>query len=211
MIAVIDYGASNIRSVLNALEELGETVEIVSRPEDLAGAERIILPGVGAIAPAVERLREAEMIEALTEAVEERRTPFLGICLGMQMMCSRGREGRKNTSCFDWIEGEVEELPEAPPERLVPHIGWAEVTAAEDNPLFEGLRPGTAFYFCHSFHAVPKDATRLAATAAFGEPIAAALWRGAAMGVQFHPERSGQAGLRLLENFLDWDGAGRAW
>lgn len=207
MTVVVDFGAGNLRSVLNALEELGEEAEVVTEPEAVSRAERIILPGVGAMAPAMARLRAADLDAALSEAVLGRGVPYLGICLGMQMMCGRGHEGHAVTPCFDWIPGEVVELEAAPPERLVPHMGWAGVTWAEDDPLFRGIRPGAAFYFCHSYHARLDDTASRSAEVDLGGPVTAGLRRGAALGVQFHPERSGAAGLRLIENFLDWDGA----
>lgn len=206
MIAVIDYGAGNIRSVLNALEELGEDAVVVSEAATLSDPTRIILPGVGAMAPAMARLRERGLDVALTESVVGRGVPFLGICLGMQLMCSQGHEGGETVEGLGWIDGEVLELEPAPPVRLVPHTGWAEITCDTDDPLYQGLRPGTAFYFCHSFHAKVPSPEYCSAWVDFGAPVAVGLRRASALGVQFHPERSGNSGLRLIENFLDWDG-----
>ncbi len=211
MIALVDYGASNIRSVLNALADLGEEAQVVTRPEDLAEAERIVLPGVGAMAPAVERLRASGLDEALTDAVRERGVPFLGICLGMQMMCRRGYEGEVESEGLGWLDGEVVRLEAEPPRWRVPNMGWSEVTPNGDGGLFEGLRRDSAFYFCHGYHARLHDPQDMAASVDFHGPVTAAVWRGNAVGVQFHPERSGASGLRLLERFLDWDGSGRAW
>ncbi len=211
MIALVDYGASNIRSVLNAIADLGEEAQVVTRPEALAEAKRIILPGVGAMAPAVERLRAGGLDEALNEAVRERGVPFLGICLGMQMMCRRGYEGDVESEGLGWLDGEVVRLEPDPPQWRVPNMGWSEVTPNGGGGLFEGLRPDSAFYFCHSYHARLRDPSDMAASVDFHGPVTAAVWRGNAMGVQFHPERSGAGGLRLLESFLDWDGSGRAW
>ena len=210
MIAVIDYGAGNIRSVLNALEELGEDAVVIDAPEALRDPARIILPGVGAMAPAMARLRERGLDAALTEAVLERGVPFLGICLGMQLMCTIGHEGGETVRGLGWVDGDVVALEPAPPARLVPHTGWAEVVCDPDDPLFQGLRPGTAFYFCHSFHARVADPDHCGASIDFGEPVTVGLRCGAALGVQFHPERSGNAGLRLIENFLEWEGPAAA-
>ena len=211
MTVVVDYGASNILSVLNALEELGEEAEVVTEPDALASAEHIILPGVGAIAPAMARIRESGLGEALTEAVRDRGTPFLGICVGMQMMCRLGTEGGVETEGLGWIDGDVLRLDATPPQWRVPNMGWAETRETTADSLVGGLRNGTAFYYCHSYHAVLRDETHLAAEADFDGPITAAVWRGSAFGVQFHPERSGNAGLGLIERFLDWDGTGRDW
>ena len=137
MTVVVDYGASNIRSVLNAFEDLGEDVEVASRPEGLEGAERIVLPGVGAMAPAMARLREAGLDRALDRAVRERRVPFLGICLGMQMMCRRGNENGIETEGLGWIDGEVVRLT-ATPDWRVPNMGWSEVRFEEGAPLCRG-------------------------------------------------------------------------
>ena len=211
MTVVVDFGAGNLRSVLNALEELGEDAAVVAEPAALEEAERIILPGVGAMASAMARLEAAGLERAVREAVTERGVPFLGICLGMQMMCTLSREGGAPTPGFGWIEGEVVALEPDPPTRLVPHIGWAEILPRGTHPLFEGIAPGTAFYFCHSFHADLADrAPETAAIDLGGPPVTVAIEHKNALGVQFHPERSGNAGLRLIENFLDWDGAGSA-
>lgn len=210
MTVVIDYGAGNVGSVLNALEELGEEAEVITEADALEEAARIILPGVGAMAPAMAKLRAASLDVALDKAVRERAVPFLGICLGMQIMCKRGHEGRRATDGLGWVDGEVVELEAAPPERLVPHMGWAEVAWQDDEPLFEGLRDRSSFYFCHSFHARLADDAPRSAVVELGGAVTAALRCGSAVGVQFHPERSSNAGLRLIENFLDWDGSGSA-
>ena len=211
MTVVVDYGASNLQSVVNALTELGEEARVASVPSELEGAERIILPGVGAMAPAMARLRDSGLAEALNGAVRERGTPFLGICLGMQMMAARGHEGGLETEGLGWVPGAAVRLEAAPPDWRVPHIGWTEICTEDSFPLADGLRRDAGFYFCHSYHVALEDRQHLAAEAAFDGAITAAVWRGSAIGVQFHPERSGNAGLRLIEGFLDWDGCGRDW
>ena len=207
---VIDYGAGNIQSVVNALDELGEPVFLAVAPEDLAAASRIILPGVGALGTAMRRLNETGLAEVLNRKVRQEGIPFLGICLGMQMMCRLGHEGEK-TICLGWVDAEVQSLAPALPEWRVPNIGWAEVLDRQGVPLFGGLRDNAAFYFCHSYFAEARGAV-VAGRVTFGtEALPAVLWRGNAIGVQFHPERSGNVGLRFVENFLSWDGAGRDW
>jgi imidazole glycerol-phosphate synthase subunit HisH len=209
MTLVIDYGAGNMRSVLNALDELGETPTVSDDPATVAKADRIILPGVGAMKPAMARLRARGLDRALTDAVRGRDVPILGICLGMQMMCSVGHEGGEPVQGLGWIDGEVVLLEGAPPQRRVPHFGWSEAQWTPGCPLASKLRASSAFYFCHSYHAVTKNPDDVAATVEFGGPHTAALWNGSAIAVQFHPERSGKSGLQLLENFLDWDGVSR--
>ena len=209
MTVVIDYGAGNMRSVLNALDELGETPTVSDDPAVVAKARRIILPGVGAMKPAMVRLRARGLDRALTDAVRGAKVPFLGICLGMQMLCVTGYEGGEPVSGLGWVDGEVVMLEGAPPERRVPHFGWAEVQWTAGCPLANKLRSNSAFYFCHSYHAVTKNTDDVAATMDFGGAHTAALRKGSAIAVQFHPERSGKSGLQLLENFLDWDGVSR--
>lgn len=206
---VIDYGAGNILSVANALEELGEPMRLAAEPAALDGASRIILPGVGAMGPAMRQLRQSGLADALDRAVRQDRVPFLGICLGMQMMCRLGHEGEV-TEGLGWIDGEIRPLSPAPA-WPVPHMGWAEVVDRAGVPVFDGLRANAAFYFCHSYYADAAPADQAGRVEFAGTPVTAALWRGNAIGVQFHPERSGNSGLRLIENFLTWDGGGRNW
>jgi glutamine amidotransferase len=127
----------------------------------------------------------------------------------MQMMCSVGHEGGEPVQGLGWIDGEIVMLEGAPPQRRVPHFGWSEAQWKPGCPLANKLRASSAFYFCHSYHAVTKNPDDVAATVEFGGPHTAALWNGSAIAVQFHPERSGKSGLQLLENFLDWDGVSR--
>lgn len=200
---VINYGNSNVFSVLNALDEIGEDVVIGSDAGTIARADRIILPGVGAFAPAVTRLGAAGFSEAIDEAVQKRGVPYLGICLGMQLMAQRGFEGGAVTEGFGWIEGDVVALEPDPPRWRVPHMGWSAVGWASDAPLAGGLQRDSAFYFCHSYH-VASTKPAVCGTMDFRGTAAAALRSGNALGVQFHPERSGNNGLRVLENFVNW-------
>jgi glutamine amidotransferase len=185
---------------------------VATDPDGLDGASRIILPGVGAMAPAMRRLRESGLAARIDRMVREEATPFLGICLGMQMMCKSGFEGER-TECLGWIDADVRALPAAPPTWLVPNMGWCELRGRVEAPVFDGVRDRASFYFCHSYAAGAPDAPTIARVG-FGpndNAVTAALWRGSAVGVQFHPERSGNNGLRLIENFLAWDGSGRTW
>ena len=200
---VINYGNSNIFSVLNALDDIGEDVVIGADPETVSRAERIILPGVGAFGPAMARLTETGLAAALDDAVRKRGVPYLGICLGMQLMAQRGFEGGTATDGFGWVEGDVVALEPEPPHWRVPHMGWAIVGWDEGTPLAGSLQKDAAFYFCHSYHLASSEEP-VCGVVDFHGTAAAALRSGSALGVQFHPERSGNNGLRLLENFLKW-------
>lgn len=217
MIAVVDYGAGNLRSVEFALERLGVAYRRADRPEGLRGAGGIVLPGVGAAASAMRALAERELDAALREA----ELPLLGICLGMQLLTERSDEGRRASGedgapegsgearepegsgdddapveCLGLLSGATRRLHR---EATLPHVGWNETTLTDD-PLFEGLGERAWFYYLHS-HRVDVSGDRVAARAEHGEPFPAALRAGRVAGVQFHPEKSGPDGLRVLANF----------
>ena len=202
-VAIVDYGAGNLRSVANALYLAGAEPEVAATPETLAGAERIVLPGVGAAGHAIARLRASGMADAL-DAARARGTPILGICLGLQMMAQRLDEFGSHAG-LGWIPGRVGPIEEAVtvPCR-VPHTGWS---AIETTPRAEGLIGNGAkdrtVYFCHS-NCLTTDAAIVAATVDLGTPVTAAIRHENLLAVQFHPEKSQQAGARLLQAFLDW-------
>ena len=202
---VVDYGGGNICSVLNALDELGEEAEVATEADAIAGVDRIILPGVGALAPAMAQLEQSGLSAAIDEAVRKAGTPYLGICLGMQMMAKRGFEGGFATPGFGWVDADVIALEPRPPERRVPHMGWAVVNWSSSHVVNQNIRDEAAFYFCHSYH-VAGAPSEVCASVEFDGAVVAGLQSGSAIGVQFHPERSGNSGLKLIENFLDWDG-----
>lgn len=200
---IVDYGAGNIGSVANALAEIGEPASVISDASGLASASRIIMPGVGAMAPAMAALHARGLVTGLKDAVAGRKLPFLGICLGMQIMCDVGYEN-ETTAGLGLVEGEVKPLHATPPQWRVPHMGWAEVDDRHSNPLFQDIRESAAFYFCHSYY-VSTSGAYAAGMLRFGDISAVvALQSGNAFGVQFHPERSGSNGLKLLENFITW-------
>jgi imidazole glycerol-phosphate synthase subunit HisH len=209
-VAVIDYGSGNLRSAEKALQraarERGFDHEIVvtSDPAVAASAERIVLPGVGAFADCMNGLKALPgIIESLRFAVLERGTPFLGICVGMQLLATVGREFGDHAG-LGWIPGEVVRMTPSNASLKIPHMGWNELSFVRPHPLFEGLEPGAHVYFVHSYVIRPADTAHILATADYGGPFAAAVARGNVAGTQFHPEKSQNAGLTILGNFLSW-------
>ena len=206
-VALIDYGSGNLRSAEKALRRVSrERTEIVvtSDPDAVARADRIVLPGVGAFAACMAHLRERDgLVEAMTEAVKDRGAPFLGVCVGMQLLAPRGLEFGE-TPGLGWIEGDVVRMEPANPALKVPHMGWNALEARRDHPLLNGEPEGAHMYFTHSFALKPADPEDVVAFADHGGVFVAAVARGNVAGVQFHPEKSQAAGLKLLSNFLEW-------
>ena len=198
--ALIDYGAGNLRSVANALRVAGgQGVVVTADPDVVRTADRIVLPGVGAFRACVEALRAVPgLVEAMAERVQVGGVPFLGICVGMQLLATRGIEFGV-TAGLDWIGGEVRRIEVTDPAIKVPHMGWNDV-----EPRAAGLiSPGEA-YFLHSYHFVPDSARDIAAITDHGGGLVAAVARDTVLGVQFHPEKSQDYGLALLADFLKW-------
>lgn len=198
-ITIIDYGMGNIRSVHNALARLGCAVTTSNRAEDIAAADALILPGVGAFGEAMTNLNASGLTTPLLRAVLDDAKPILGICLGMQLLAETSEE-RGMSRGLGLIPGDIRLIP-VPKNLRLPHIGWNSVTAARRDPLFRGVPDGSAFYFVHSFHfECPSE--YVAATTEYGGDVVAAVQKGHVMGVQFHPERSQSCGLSLLANFI---------
>jgi imidazole glycerol-phosphate synthase subunit HisH len=200
-LALIDYGAGNLRSVENALRAAGaDRIAVTADPGVVARAERIVLPGVGAFGASMAGLRAVPgMVEALNQRVIGDGAPFLGVCVGMQLMADAGEEfGR--TPGLGWIGGTVRKLAPAEPQARVPHMGWNDVRPHGDGDL---IVPGEA-YFLHSFVFDATDPSHVAATTDHGGPVTAAVARDNLVGVQFHPEKSQAYGLQLLSRFLNW-------
>jgi glutamine amidotransferase len=207
-VALIDYGSGNLRSAEKALrkaaEGLSSAVEVVvtADPAIVARADRLVLPGVGAFAACMGALTAREgLVEAMTEAVG-RGAPFLGVCVGMQLLADRGLEFGE-TAGLGWIAGEVSLLTPADPAAKIPHMGWNALGDLADQPLLAGLDPAPHMYFTHSFAFAPADPAHVVATTDHGGLFAAAVARDNIMGVQFHPEKSQAQGIRLLANFLE--------
>lgn len=197
-IAILDYGMGNLRSVEKALEKVGANPVVTSDEPTIAAADGLILPGVGAFPKAMERIRELELDRMLREAVD-REKPVLGICLGLQLLFESSIE-QGGAEGLGLLEGDVVQVPAGG--RKVPHIGWAEVTWEKPDQLTNGLRPGEPFYFVHSLVVQPTG-SELIGSASYGSRFACAAGRGKVWGVQFHPEKSSSAGLRMLTNFKE--------
>ncbi|MFH0922974.1 MAG: imidazole glycerol phosphate synthase subunit HisH [Candidatus Micrarchaeota archaeon] len=201
MIAVVDYGMGNLRSVSKALDLLGFKNTIVSEPEALENAERIILPGVGAFGDAMDNLRERGWIPKLENEVLVKRKPVLGVCLGMQLLAENSSENGEHNG-LGWIKASVRRFEIDEKKFKVPHVGWNNVTSSENSRLFKGIENGKSFYFVHSYHAVCKEPEVISATCEYGEVFAAAIEKGNVYGTQFHPEKSQKWGLAVLKNFV---------
>ena len=194
-IAVVDYGAGNLVSIQQALARVGAVVTIARDGEALRRQDAVVVPGVGAAGPAMDRLQRHGLVEPIRAWIAADR-PFLGICLGLQLLFDTSDEDGAST--LGVIDGRTVRLEDAP---TLPHIGWNQVIQARPHPLFDGIDDGADFYFVHSYVGVPTDGAVIAATTQHGRPFVSAIARGPLLGVQFHPERSGDDGLRLLANF----------
>ncbi len=198
-IGVVDYGAGNLVSIGQGLGAVGAEVVFARSADALDGLDGLVVPGVGAADPAMRRLRRHGLLEPILEWLAADR-PYLGICLGLQLLFERSDEDGART--FGVLPGHAERLVDAP---RLPHIGWNQVERRHDDPMFEGIADGANFYFVHSYAGRPTaetDAELVVAETTHGRPFVSAIRRGNAFGVQFHPERSGRDGLRLLANFV---------
>ena len=206
---LIDYDSGNLHSAEKAFQRMAreggyEPVIVTDRPEDVARASRVVLPGDGAF-PACRRGLQAidGLEEAIVEAVETRGVPFLGICVGMQMLASWGRE-YEDVAGFGWVPGEVVRIKPSEPRMKVPHMGWNDLVIDQAHPVLAGLETGNHAYFVHSYHMQVTEPGDLLAHVDYGGPVTAIVGRGNVVGTQFHPEKSQHAGLRLISNFLGW-------
>jgi glutamine amidotransferase len=212
-VAIIDYGSGNLHSARKAFERaareagMGREVKVTAHPEDALAAEHIVLPGVGAFADCRRGLDGvAGMVEALEEAVRKRGRPFLGICVGAQLLATRGLE-HEVVAGLDWIPGDVAPIKPRDPALKIPHMGWNTLDVKRSHPLLEGLRTGASgshAYFVHSYQLYADDLGDVVATADYGGPVTAVVARDNIAGTQFHPEKSQTLGLALIANFLNW-------
>jgi glutamine amidotransferase len=201
VLAIVDYGMANLRSVQKAFERGGHAAQIVSSAEEVRKADRIVVPGVGAFADAIVVLKKTGLAAAIKEHIARGR-PMLGICLGLQLLFEVGHEDGTHEG-MGVLGGEVKRFTvDAPPLHLkVPHMGWNALQWEREAPLFKGLSRGSYVYFVHSYHAVPKDARVIASTADYGGAFTAAIWKENIFATQFHPEKSQQVGGVILNNF----------
>lgn len=212
-VAIIDYGSGNLHSAAKAFERAareggaGGEIVVTRDPAAVRGADRVVLPGVGAYADCRRGLDAVPgMRDALEEAVRVKQRPFLGICVGMQLMATRGLE-HGVTDGLDWIAGEVRHIAPSDPSLKIPHMGWNTLGVVTPHPLLDGIATGPGglhAYFVHSYHFVPANAADVVARTDYGGPITAMVARGNMAGTQFHPEKSQTLGLKLIANFLKW-------
>lgn len=198
MIVIVDYGMGNLRSVQKGLERVGAAAEISGDPDKVARADKVVLPGVGAFQDAMLELQRCALVEPMLEAIRLNK-PFLGICLGLQMLFDVSYEG---DTCrgLGVIPGEVVRF-QLPRPYKVPHMGWNQVRIRQAAPLLEGIHEGDYFYFVHSYYVVPRDPAVVALETDYGSPFCSMIWRDNLFATQFHPEKSQASGLRVLENF----------
>ena len=212
-VAIVDYGSGNLHSAAKAFERAAresghdQPILVTRDPDAVARADRVVLPGVGAFADCRRGLDALPgMVDALDTAVRRRGRPFLGICVGMQLMAERGREYEVIPG-LGWIPGEVDRIAPSDPALKIPHMGWNTLNAQRQHPLFDGIDvgpDGLHAYFVHSFHLKTAERSDLIAEADYGGPVTAVVGRDTMVGTQFHPEKSQRLGLRLIANFLKW-------
>ncbi len=200
MIAIIDYEMGNLRSVQKAFEKVGHPAVITSDPGVLAAADKVILPGVGAFEDAIAALRSRHLVQPIKEAISAGK-PFLGICLGLQLLFDVGYEGGRHEG-LGILPGEVVRF-DLPHEYKVPHMGWNRATIRNRPPILAGFDDAPHFYFVHSYYVVPKDSGVIATETDYGGPFCSMIWRDNLFATQFHPEKSQADGLRLLKNFAE--------
>jgi len=212
-VAIVDYGSGNLHSAAKAFERAAhesgheQPILVTRDPDQVARADRVVLPGVGAFADCRRGLDAVSgMVEALDERVRRQGRPFLGICVGMQLMAERGREYEVSRG-LGWIPGEVDRITPADASLKIPHMGWNTLRELKPHPLLDGIPVGPQglhAYFVHSFHLKPAEHSDLVAEADYGGPVTAIVGRDSMVGTQFHPEKSQRLGLRLIANFLKW-------
>ncbi|MFC2013016.1 imidazole glycerol phosphate synthase subunit HisH [Chloroflexota bacterium] len=197
MITIIDYGAGNLRSVVNAINKLGYRWQITDSPGDVSQAGAVILPGVGAAADTMASLHRLGLVSAIRDFITDER-PFLGICIGLQVLLSGTEEGGWH-ECLEIIPGKVKKLP---PGLKIPHMGWNQVRQKTAHPVFAGIPDEANFYFVHGYYGEPDDSSLVIGETEYGIPICSLLARGNLVATQFHPEKSGELGLKIYDNFV---------
>ena len=204
MIAIIDYGAGNLRSVINAINRLGYKAIVTNQPEEILKAKAVFFPGVGAAGDTMTSLNKLNLTDTVKKLVVENR-PLLGICIGLQVLFSGTQEGGWY-ECLNIISGTVRKLPEG---LKIPHMGWNQVNQKFSHPIFEGIPDRANFYFVHSFYGDPEDKSIIAAETDYGISFCSAIAKGNLVATQFHPEKSGELGLKIYDNFIKFAGIRR--
>jgi glutamine amidotransferase len=197
MIAIIDYGMGNLRSVEKGFEKVGVEVQVTSKPDVVTAADGVVLPGVGAFRDCMNELTNLNLTEALVSSIKEGK-PYLGICLGLQVLFSESEEFGRCRG-LDIFKGKVPRFPES--ELKVPQMGWNEINIKKENPLLAGIPDKSYFYFVHSYYVAPEDESIILTTTDYGIEFTSAIWKDNVYAVQFHPEKSQTLGLQVLENF----------
>lgn len=201
MIAIVDYGMGNLRSVSKAFEAVGHQVVVTRDPKVIDDASRVVLPGVGAFGDCMANLERYDLVQAIRKSIHSGK-PFLGICLGLQLLFTESEEFGRHEG-LDVISGMVRRFASGPAVK-VPHMGWNQVDFRTECPLFDGIGDGSNWYFVHSYFVDPVDPRVVATTTTYGISFASCVWRDNVVACQFHPEKSQSVGLRLMKNFGDW-------
>jgi glutamine amidotransferase len=199
-IVIVDYGMANLRSVQKAFETFNHAAEITSAADRIARADKLVLPGVGAFRDAIARLRETGLVPPIVDHIRAGK-PFLGICLGLQLLFTRSHEDGLHAG-LDLFAGEVVRFPEQPGLK-VPHMGWNQLHFRKDAPIFRGIEDNSSVYFVHSYYVVPEDRTLTATETDYPTPFTSTIWRDNVFATQYHPEKSQRVGLTMLRNFAE--------
>ena len=202
-ICIIDYGLGNVASIYNAVEYLDRNVKLSRNPDDIKKATHLILPGVGSYKSGMDNLFKYDLVEILNSQVITKKKPFLGICLGMQLLSTSSTEGGPQKG-LNWINGEVIKIISNDKNIKVPHMGWNSVKHTNNSGLFKNIKNSSSFYFVHSYHFVPKDKSIITGTCFHGVEISSSLQKENIFATQFHPEKSHNVGTELLKNFLNY-------
>jgi imidazole glycerol-phosphate synthase subunit HisH len=200
MIAIVDYGMGNLRSVQKGFEKVGHKAVVTGDAAEIAAADKIVLPGVGAIEDAIKELRRKNLVDPVLTAIRSDK-PFLGICLGLQLLFETSYENGEHKG-FGVFPGEVVKF-KLPKGFSIPHMGWNQLIVRNRPPILDGIAEGTHFYFVHSYYVVPQNPNIVAAETDYGGPFCSMIWRKNVFATQFHPEKSQSAGLRILKNFAE--------
>jgi glutamine amidotransferase len=198
-IVIVDYGMGNLRNVQKGFEEIGLEAELTRNKKEIGRASAIVLPGVGAFKDCMENLEKYDLVDPLLRSIEKGK-PYLGICLGLQILFSQSEEFGTHKG-LDLVRGKVVKF-RPDPEHKVPHMGWNTIEKQREVPMLQNIESGDFFYFVHSYYVIPEEAQWISTFTTYGKPFVSSIWKGNLFATQFHPEKSQQKGLRILENFV---------